>query len=317
MDALGMIETKGLIGTVEALDSMLKAADVSLVDRVFVGSGIVTVTIQGDVGAVKAAVDAGAAAVSALSPELLLSEHVIPRPDASLDGIVVTRIASDSSNDGPDGEGPDPEPGGGDAPENGSAESGNISAEIETVSKIETAQQESELVVPAEEKSERAESSEETDQTETEKTEEASETASDDSEAAEETDEVEEKTDAEESSENDVPDEVTEAADESEGGKPEEESEEEQAEPETSEAEESISEKAQGNTPVPASDGGDDIARTVAESGVDALDDMLSGYRVSELRKLARGYKGFSLSGRDISKANKKMLIDAIKEYYK
>jgi len=55
----------------------------------------------------------------------------------------------------------------------------------------------------------------------------------------------------------------------------------------------------------------------VAAAGVDALDTALEGLRVSELRKLARGYNGFSLTGRDISKANKKMLIEAFKDYYK
>ena len=60
--AIGMVETKGLIGSIEAADAMLKAADVSLCEQVLVGSGLVTVIVEGDVGAVKAATDAGAAA---------------------------------------------------------------------------------------------------------------------------------------------------------------------------------------------------------------------------------------------------------------
>ncbi|MHC1721832.1 MAG: BMC domain-containing protein [Aminipila sp.] len=78
MQALGMIETKGLIPAIECADAMLKAANVSLVDRVFVKGGLVTIIIEGDVGAVKAATDAGAAAAQRVGQ--LISVHVIPRP---------------------------------------------------------------------------------------------------------------------------------------------------------------------------------------------------------------------------------------------
>lgn len=76
--ALGMIETKGLIGAIEAADAMVKAANVKLIGREQVGAGLVTVMVVGDVGAVKAAVDAGAAAAKRVGE--LFGVHVIPRP---------------------------------------------------------------------------------------------------------------------------------------------------------------------------------------------------------------------------------------------
>ncbi|WP_342431755.1 BMC domain-containing protein [Neobacillus sp. FSL H8-0543] len=81
--ALGMIETKGLVGAVEAADAMVKAADVRLVGKVQVGGGLVTVMVRGDVGAVKAATDAGAAAASNVGE--LISVHVIPRPHSDIE----------------------------------------------------------------------------------------------------------------------------------------------------------------------------------------------------------------------------------------
>jgi microcompartment protein CcmL/EutN len=77
-DALGMIETKGLVGAIEAADAMVKAANVSLVGYEKIGSGLVTVMVRGDVGAVKAATDAGAAAARQVGE--VVSIHVIPRP---------------------------------------------------------------------------------------------------------------------------------------------------------------------------------------------------------------------------------------------
>ena len=78
MKALGIVETKGLVCIVEALDAMLKTADVSFAGQKRVGSGLVTVMVEGDVAAVKAAVDAGAEAVQRIGE--LRSVHVIPRP---------------------------------------------------------------------------------------------------------------------------------------------------------------------------------------------------------------------------------------------
>ena len=83
MDALGMVETRGLIGSVEAADAMVKAANVILVGKEYIGAGYVTVLVRGDVGAVKAATDAGAAAARRVGE--LVSVHVIPRPHANLE----------------------------------------------------------------------------------------------------------------------------------------------------------------------------------------------------------------------------------------
>ena len=88
-DALGMIETKGLIGAVEAADAMVTAANVYLIGREFVGGGLVTVMVRGDVGAVKAATDAGAAAAQRVGE--LLSVHVIPRPHQEVESILPTK----------------------------------------------------------------------------------------------------------------------------------------------------------------------------------------------------------------------------------
>ena len=80
--ALGLIETKGYVGNVEAADAMAKAADVTLVKQVQIGGGFLTILVQGDVGSVKAAVDAGAEAASRVGE--LVSSHVIARPHVDL-----------------------------------------------------------------------------------------------------------------------------------------------------------------------------------------------------------------------------------------
>ncbi len=84
--ALGMIETKGLVGAIEAADAMVKAANVTLTGKVLVGGGLVTVMVRGDVGAVKAATDAGAAAAERVGE--LISIHVIPRPHGDIELIL-------------------------------------------------------------------------------------------------------------------------------------------------------------------------------------------------------------------------------------
>lgn len=84
MSALGLVETIGLVAAIEAADAMLKAANVHLLERNQVGSGLVTITVAGEVSAVKASVDAAAAAVKRLNPSALCSQHVIARPDAEL-----------------------------------------------------------------------------------------------------------------------------------------------------------------------------------------------------------------------------------------
>ncbi len=84
--ALGLIETKGLVACIEAGDAMVKAANVQMIGIEQIGGGFVTVVVEGDVGAVKAAVDAGAAAAKRVGE--LVSVHVIPRPDASTEKLV-------------------------------------------------------------------------------------------------------------------------------------------------------------------------------------------------------------------------------------
>ncbi|WP_346939109.1 BMC domain-containing protein [uncultured Clostridium sp.] len=88
MQALGLIETKGLLAAVEAADTMVKSADVSIIEKTYVGGGLVTIAVTGDVGAVKAAIEAGVAAVKNLNQEALVSEHVIPRPHEELESII-------------------------------------------------------------------------------------------------------------------------------------------------------------------------------------------------------------------------------------
>ena len=85
-EALGMIETKGLVGAIEAADAMVKSANVQLIGYEKIGSGLVTVMVRGDVGAVKAATDAGAAAAERVGE--LVSVHVIPRPHRDVENIL-------------------------------------------------------------------------------------------------------------------------------------------------------------------------------------------------------------------------------------
>lgn len=85
-DALGMIETRGFVGAVEAADAMVKAANVTLIGYRKVGAGLVTVMIKGDVGAVKAATDAGAVAAGNVGE--VISVHVIPRPHGDVDSAI-------------------------------------------------------------------------------------------------------------------------------------------------------------------------------------------------------------------------------------
>lgn len=89
-EALGMIETKGLIGAIEAADAMVKAANVTLVGKELVGGGLVSVMVRGDVGAVKAATEAGADAASRVGE--LISVHVIPRPHGDVEAILPKQV---------------------------------------------------------------------------------------------------------------------------------------------------------------------------------------------------------------------------------
>ncbi|MCP4726628.1 MAG: BMC domain-containing protein [bacterium] len=86
LDALGLVETRGLVGAIEAADAMVKAAKVTLIGKEKIGGGFVTVMVRGDVGAVKAATDAGASAAERVGE--LVSVHVIPRPHVEVETIL-------------------------------------------------------------------------------------------------------------------------------------------------------------------------------------------------------------------------------------
>lgn len=107
MNALGMIETRGLVASIEAADAMVKAASVTLISKTHVGGGLVTVMVEGDVGAVKAATDAGAAAAERVGE--LISVHVIPRPAADV-AHILDRRPEPKPEPEPEPEPPAPEP---------------------------------------------------------------------------------------------------------------------------------------------------------------------------------------------------------------
>ena len=88
LEALGMVETRGLVAAIEAADSMVKAANVTLIGTEKIGSGLVSVMVRGDVGAVKSAVEAGSASASRLGE--LVATHVIPRPHDDVEKILPT-----------------------------------------------------------------------------------------------------------------------------------------------------------------------------------------------------------------------------------
>ncbi len=97
-EALGLIETRGLVGSIEAADAMVKAAKVTLIGRERVGGGLVTVMVRGDVGAVKAAVESGAEAVRKVGE--LISVHVIPRPHEEVESILPTGVGGGGGRGG-------------------------------------------------------------------------------------------------------------------------------------------------------------------------------------------------------------------------
>ena len=99
MIALGMVETKGLVGAIEAADAMVKAANVTLIGSEYVGGGYVTVMVRGDVGAVKSATDAGAAAAKRVGE--LVSVHVIPRPHEEVEMILPAKSKGAIGGRGP------------------------------------------------------------------------------------------------------------------------------------------------------------------------------------------------------------------------
>ncbi|WP_277883661.1 BMC domain-containing protein [Paenibacillus sp. N3/727] len=94
MQALGLIETRGLLPAIECLDIMLKSAQVELIEKCNVGGGLVTIAVTGDVGAVQASVEAGASAAQQLGSDVLISRHVIPRPHNDIASIIGRRSVS-------------------------------------------------------------------------------------------------------------------------------------------------------------------------------------------------------------------------------
>lgn len=209
MEALGMIETRGLLAAIESADVMLKAADVQLLEKVYVGGGLVTVTVTGDVAAVKSSIDAAAAAVSRLGAELLVSQHVIPRPHVELGETIVSPVPL---------------------------------AELAAEPEPETAEEPEIMEEP-----------------------------------------------------------VSEVMEEVQEELPETLETEETAEPETVEASEMH--KA-------------DMDKLVAEKGVDRAVEIIGKCKVVKLRNLAREYEDFGIAGREVSKANKTVLLEEFKKYY-
>lgn len=96
MLALGLVETKGLIGAIEAADAMLKAADVRLLEKTLASGGLVTITVAGEVAAVQSAVDAAAASLARLDGVVCVSRHVIPRPDAELAHVLRLQVREET-----------------------------------------------------------------------------------------------------------------------------------------------------------------------------------------------------------------------------
>ncbi|MFL1673169.1 BMC domain-containing protein [Paenibacillus dendritiformis] len=99
MQALGLIETRGLLPAIECLDIMLKSAQVELIEKCNVGGGLVTIAITGDVGAVQASVEAGASAAQQLGSDVLVSRHVIPRPHNDIESIIGRRNISNMAKE--------------------------------------------------------------------------------------------------------------------------------------------------------------------------------------------------------------------------
>ncbi len=206
MEALGMIETYGLVPSIEAADAMLKAAEVRLLERTFVKGGLVTITVTGDVAAVKASVDAGAAAAARLGEHCLVTQHVIPRPHSEVGQTIVNPI-------------------------------------------------------PLSELREKEEES------------------SDD--------------------------------DEEEGPKRGVTEEKEDKTEDIQEEEETLNAAAEADSLSKA-----EVDALVEAYGVEKTMDALKKCRVVKLRNLARGYEDFGIAGREISKANKTMLLEGFETYY-
>jgi len=241
MQALGMIETRGLIAAVESADAMLKSAEVTLLEKTYVGGGLATISVTGDVGAVKAAVEAGAAAVRQINGALLVSQHVIPRPHEELNTLIVPikplkKVEFDNA-----------------APIEDEAIAETEIADIAAENSII----EDSILEEAVAKNTLSEAS-------------ISEKA------------MEKNTVSEDTVVNEYP-----------------------------KAKESISPEFNLDKI-----NKEFIDKTVVENGLEKAIEILNRLKVTKLRNLARGYKNMRIAGRNISKADKKMLIEEFKEYY-
>ncbi|MBW9157657.1 MULTISPECIES: BMC domain-containing protein [Clostridium] len=215
MQALGLIETIGLVAAIESADAMLKAANVNLLEKTYVGGGLVTIVVTGDVGAVKAAVEAGCAAVRKINSTSLVSEHVIPRPHEDLENIIIPQAPL---KDG----------------EMSTAEATKTESEAEIIEE-DTADVEVEDLVVKDLK-------------------------------------------------------ITEF----------------DAEKTTASLQRDLSE-------IPNKEA---VDKMVLEYGLEETIEILSKFKVIELRNLAREYKNFGIAGRSVSKANKRLLLTKFREYY-
>lgn len=245
MQALGLIETIGLIAAIESADAMLKAADVNLLEKTYVGGGLVSIAVTGDVGAVKAAVDAGGAAVRNINDTLLVSQHVIPRPHEELDNIIVSAVPLKDRN----------------IPTVAPAK--NQPEDETTVEVIE----EDTVEVPVKIEDSIVEDSIEENST------------------------VENPT--------------------------VEDSKEENSTVENSENEELLPEKITDPLKMDLTKlNRKAVDKMVLDYGLEKAIEILSKFKVIELRNLARKYKNFGIKGRSISKADKKLLLIEFKKYY-
>ncbi|QXE18997.1 BMC domain-containing protein [Clostridium sp. 001] len=245
MQALGLIETIGLIAAIESADAMLKAADVNLLEKTYVGGGLVSIAVTGDVGAVKAAVDAGGAAVRNINDTLLVSQHVIPRPHEELDNIIVSAVPLKDRN----------------IPTVAPAKN-----QLEDETTVEVIEEDT-VEVPVKIEDSIVEDSIEENST------------------------VENPT--------------------------VEDSKEENSTEENSENEELLPEKITDPLKMDLTKlNRKAVDKMVLDYGLEKAIEILSKFKVIELRNLARKYKNFGIKGRSISKADKKLLLIEFKKYY-
>ena len=248
MQALGLIETKGLVAAIESADAMLKAANVNLLEKTYVGGGLVSIVVTGDVGAVKAAVEAGEAAVRKIDYASLVSGHVIPRPHEDLENIIISA-----------------------AP----LKNGDMLAAHSTKTEAE---EEKKFVIIEED------------------------TAKVPAQIEEAVVKIIEKAVAEiiEEEATEVPAQIEEIATEDSVGK------------------KLLTEKTADFIQIDFSKthNKEAVDKLVLECGLEEAIEVLSKFKVIELRNLAREYKNFGIVGRKISKADKGLLLTEFRKYY-